>query len=169
MIKRGLGSHRVTSWGRSAVLAALATALVLVLAGMAVASSTPTKLLPGQGNHFAVRPPHVGLPDYAGGLTEPILLAGRRYSCHTGFSSMDWDHWSRSNAYGRASEWQWFYAESGRRSSGCPHRTAHYEGVTKVHAWRPVSGHFTRLTLSRGNNYGTWKLVRVRRCCWEWQ
>lgn len=168
-MNRRLFSHRATSRRGFAVLAALAAAAVFVPVGLAGASTTPTKLLPGQGNHFAVRPAHVGLPDYGGGLIMPILLAGRRYSCHTGFSAMHWDAWSRSNAYGRAAEWQWFYAESSMRSSGCPHRTAHYEGVTKVHAWRAVSGHFTRLTLSGGDNYGTWKLVHVRRCCWEWR
>lgn len=153
-------SQRTLSRGRSAIFAPLTAAFVLLPAGLAGAANTPTKLLNGNGR-FLVRPSQVGLPlrEVNG---DGFVLAGRqrpKFRSHNWrFGTMHWAFWGGSRAYGVATEWLGPPQEySPRRSPRNPWQDV---GAVRVHAWRPVSHRFSRLTVNGGRIHRTWKLGR---------
>lgn len=122
-----------------------ALALALIPVGLAGASTRPTTLLDGHTG-FAARPAWV-TPYVDGG----VIFGGPRHPGQR-FGHIHWRSWGKANAYGTGVEW------ANNCKPSCAGGTYVNKGGIKIHGWRAVQHHFTRLTVNGPALHHPWRL-----------
>ncbi|MGN6171025.1 MAG: hypothetical protein ACTHQQ_23060 [Solirubrobacteraceae bacterium] len=119
-----------------AITAAIAsTFAAIAIAGVAGASTQPTKLLAQEPRLFQTRPGLIWM-----GVDGGVVFGGPRRPGQR-FGHVTWRRWGTANANGIAIEWV------NNCNPDCAQGTYKNRGATKIHAWRAVRHHFTRMTL----------------------
>lgn len=148
------------SWRLLGVLASLAIVMATlgsIPAGIARASTQPTTLFTAHSAHsFQVRPGTIFF-----GVDVGLIFGGRRRPGKS-FGHIGWQRWGEASASGAGIEWV------NDCRPNCAQGTWKNRGVIKLHAWRPVYHHFTRLSANGPHIHET-LVLKHKGGSWYWK